>query len=98
MNTLSGNACSLDHQMLTDVLTITLEQGREQIRVMMAEANGLDGKLLHIKWERIEQMVQHISDVASLLHVLQHMDTEPRQKGFQWKNLPLTEGDENNDE
>lgn len=98
MNTLSGVGCSIDHAMLMDVLTITLEQGREQIRIMMAEANGLDGRLLHIKWERIEQMVQHISDVASLLHVLQHMTTDKRQEGFRWENLPLTEGDENNDE
>ena len=94
MNTLSGAGCSLDHEMLTDVLRITLEQGREQIRVMMAEANAVDGKLLHMKWERIEQLVQHISDVASLLHVLQHMTTDKRQQGFRWENLPLVEGDE----
>ena len=98
MNTLSGVGCSLDWEMLRDVLHITLERGREDIRVAMAEANAVDGKLLHIKWERIEQLVQHISDVASLLHVLQHMITDKRQKGFRWENLPLTEGDENNDE
>ena len=98
MNTLSGNGCSLDWEMLENVLAITLERGREDIRVAMAEANAVDGTLLHMKWERIEQMVQHISDVASLLHVLQHMTTDKRQEGFRWENLPLTEGDENNDE
>ena len=98
MNTLSGNGCSLDHEMLRDVLHITLERGREDIRVAMAEANAVDGTLLHVRWERIEQLVQYVSDVASLLHVVQHMNTDKRQEGFQWKNLPLTEGDENNDE
>jgi hypothetical protein len=98
MNTLSGTGCTIDHDMLVGALQIAMSQGCEAIRVAMIEANPIDGKLIHIRWERIEHMVQHISDVASLLHVLKHMDTDKRQEGFRWENLPLTEGDENDDE
>ena len=87
MNTLSGNGCSVDHEMLRDVLHITAERGREDIRVAYGQAvdNAVDG--VHVRWERIEQLVQYVCDVASLLHVVQHMNTDKKTEGFQWKNL-----------
>ena len=72
--------------MLRDVLHITLERGREDIRVAMAEANAVDGTLLHVRWERIEQLVQYVFDVASLLHVVQHMNN-----GQKTRRIPMEE-------
>lgn len=93
-NDVSGDGIKVNHDQLLLTLEIALEQKRETIRMLMAEAHALYDGLLASRWRDIERHTKEASNMAEFIYTLRKMDTDKRIAGFQWVNIRGMEGDE----
>jgi hypothetical protein len=93
-NDVRGDGITVNHDLLLTTLEIALEQKRETIRILMAEAHALYDGLLASRWRDIDRHTTEARNMAEFIYTLRSMNTDKRVKGFKWIDIRGMEGDE----